>query len=120
MIGVVQEWQKLLSGAAASGAAVIVPPETWGTSGLVVAGIVSGTWLAVTLTRELFWLRALDRPMALLRMVRNMRRSPEEMERLLRLLFDAQGQVVDARGHSGGGRREVAQPREAREADLEE
>lgn len=120
MIGFVRGWQGLLAGAAASGAAVVMPPETWGTSELVVAGIVSGTWLVVALMRELFWLRALDRPMALLRVVRRTRRSPEEVERLLRLLLDAQGQVADARGRSEGGRREVERPRKAREAEPEE
>jgi hypothetical protein len=120
MSGFVRGWQRLPEWAAASETAVIVPPETWGTSRVIVVGMVAGTWLVVALMRELFWLRALDRPMALLRMVRYMRRSPEETERLLRLLLDAQGQVADARRHSDGGRRKVQQPREPREADLDE
>jgi len=120
MVGFVREWQGLLAGATARGAAVIVPPDTWGTTGLAVAGIVSGTWLVVALMRELFWLRALDRPMALLCLVRSTRCSPEEMERLLRLLLEAQGQVADARGRAEGAGERRSGPGRAREAEPDE
>lgn len=86
------------AGTAAAGMVVAGPTgEMWTAAGVGASAFGALTWIAGRLIRELFWLRAIDRPLAAAEKILGPRCTRQDSLAALRAVLAAQTKIVRAR-----------------------
>lgn len=85
------------AGTAAGFVAAGLPPEMWTATGIGAPAFGALAWIVGRLIRELFWLRAIDRPATAAERILGRRCTRQDLLVALRAVLAAQTEIVRAR-----------------------